>query len=351
MEKCYIDKEISNKVLMLGVYYKNNTPGGMASLITTYEKYFFKLKYIPTWRLSNRLVQLYYLIYSLCAFIFYMFFDKKIKLVHIHGAAYASFYRKRLFIALSSLWRKKIIYHMHAGEFDDFYSKSNKKDLIIKTINRVDKFVVLSKSWENYFINLGINKDKLLVLNNVVEPPLIINKKKEVKEIINVLFLGILVQAKGIYDLLDVIIENKNNFEGIFHFYIAGNGDSEIIVNKIRQYNLQGTVTFLGWLQGEKKVQILSNTDIFTLPSYFEGLPMSILETMSYGATIIATNVGGIPELVHSELNGILVEPGNKAEIANAFILIKNNRELLSYFGENSLCIIKEFYPDSVLIN
>lgn len=344
----YINKDISHKILMLGVYYKNNTPGGMASLISIYEKYFFKLKYISTWKLSNRVVQIYYLLYSLSAFYFSMCFDKKIQIVHIHGAAYMSFYRKRLFINIASFFKKKIIYHMHAGEFEDFFNRSKRKNVIIKTINKVDRFLVLSDSWKQYFVGIGVKEDKILVINNVVDPICDVEVHKAYQSRINVLFLGLLVKAKGVYDLLDVIIENKQDLENTYHFYIAGNGDDYHIVKLIKEHKLDNFVTFLGWIQGSKKLEVLKATNIFVLPSYFEGLPMSILEAMSCGAAIIASKVGGIPEVVHSDVNGILIEPGDKSALRDAFLKMRDNSRLLSIFKENNLELIKDFYPSSV---
>src|SRR5690554_6694057 len=166
-----IDRSISQKVLMIGVYYKHNAAGGMASVIQYYEKYFNNLQYVSTWRDKHKLIKLYYAVLAYLVVLYKLIFCKKIRIVHIHTAADNSFFRKSIFIRLSKRFNKKVIIHIHGSRFKDYFNESKSKDRILGTLQSVDKVVVLSQSWKKWFISIGLNPLNIIVLNNIVEYP------------------------------------------------------------------------------------------------------------------------------------------------------------------------------------
>jgi glycosyltransferase involved in cell wall biosynthesis len=117
----------------------------------------------------------------------------------------------------------------------------------------------------------------------------------------------------------------------------------------INKNHTSDIVEFLGWVDNEKKSAVFNNSDVFVLPSYAEGLPISILEAMSYGKAIIATDVGGVSEIVRENENGILIEPGNQQQIKLAINNLLDHRELLSKFGAVSELIVQRYMPDAVI--
>ena len=143
----FIPNDLSKKILMVGI--KRDAPGGMAAVVKTYDTYFENMQYITTWTLSSQWVKAYYALVSIIKFFFILLFNPQIKIVHIQGAANASFERKAIFIKLSSLFKKKIIYHMHACDFIPYYEASRKKEWIRSIINTSDYFL--------YYQNLGKN--------------------------------------------------------------------------------------------------------------------------------------------------------------------------------------------------
>ena len=84
-----------------------------------------------------------------------------------------------------------------------------------------------------------------------------------------------------------------------------------------------------GWTDDEKKMQLLKQVSSVVLPSYNEGLPMTLLESMAAGKAVITTNVGSIPELVKDPENGTVLEPGNVRKIADAMIFYSEHPEVL----------------------
>jgi glycosyltransferase involved in cell wall biosynthesis len=345
MNKKLLDKELSAKILTLGV--SKFTNGGMASVLLSYEQYFDKMKFVPTWKLSNKITKYFYLIRALLVTTFLLFFDRRIKILHIHGAANASFQRKAIFVRLGKLFRKKIILHMHAADFEQYYESHKNKKYVTGVINKCDKLIVLSKSWMSYFNNIGIHKSKIEVLNNIVSLPKIKNKVNDGKKI-NFLFLGEIGFRKGIFDLLKAISLEQETLQNKIILRIGGNEVEGDIREFIKNHKLSSFVFFEGWISGKEKNDILSWADIFILPSYNEGLPIAILEAMSYSKPIISTSVGGIPEVVQSYENGILVEPGNIDQIRQSLLFFINSPQKIVTYGNVSYQKVTEYFPESV---
>ena len=202
--KKLVNKEISSKILMVGEYFKNNAPGGMAAVLASYDMYFEDMKFIPTWKYGTLMIKIWYTIYSYILFLLYMLFDRNIKIVHIQGAAFASFERNTFFVRVGKFFGKKIIMHMHCADFDGYFQPSRHKRRILETINSCDKYFVLSDSWKEYFIGIGVNSNIIVVLNNTVAPPTIRTVNRNNTKI-KLLYLGVIGERKGVYDLLEAI--------------------------------------------------------------------------------------------------------------------------------------------------
>lgn len=341
----YIDKKTSQKILTLGV--SKSTYGGMTAVLVSYEKCFEAMRFIPTWRLGNKGVKAWYAFQAMVRCFFLLLFDKRITILHIHGAANASFYRKAVFINMGKYFYKKIIFHQHAADFKDFFEQSKDKQNIVDIINCCDTLIVLSQSWKLYFTSIGIIENKIYVLNNIVFPP----KEKPVRiahEKLHLLFLGEIGNRKGIYDLLNVLNKGKKYFKNKITLRIGGNVADGDVNAFITEHDISSFVTYEGWVSGVKKTTCLEWADVYILPSYNEGLPIAILEAMSYSHPIISTNVGGIPEVVQSHKNGILIEAGNLEEIKNALMFFIENPKKIAEYGENAYETVQAYFPQSV---
>ena len=118
-----------------------------------------------------------------------------------------------------------------------------------------------------------------------------------------------LIEAKGVRELILAFAGLKKEFPSV-RLEIAGSGPEEQrLAETARELGVADGVKFLGWVDDLR--QVLRTWDVFALPSYDEGLPMSILEAMAEGLPVVATNVGGIPELVEDGRTGYLVPPGD----------------------------------------
>jgi glycosyltransferase involved in cell wall biosynthesis len=342
-----ISKDLAKKALMIGVYYKRHAPGGMAAIVQYYANYIEDLRYFSSWRLTGKVGKLWYAAWSYFSVLFLLVFDRRIKILHIHTAADMSFFRKVKFVNLGKYFKKKVILHPNSSRFKDFYKESNRKNYIIKSLNKVDILMVVSPSWKMWFESIGIPAEKIVVLNNIVD----YSQEKEIikEEKIRLLFLGEIGKRKGVFDILKVLAENKEFYSDKIIFKIGGNLFEDKLNAFIADNDLSDFVKFEGWVSGDKKVELLNWAEVFILPSFNEGLPIAVLEAMSYGCAIISTPVGGILEALHDYENGIVVHPGNHEEINNAITYMVNNRDKVEAFGAKSREIVIPFYPSSVL--
>lgn len=345
----YLSSELSSKVLTVGPDYRNHR-GGVGAVISVYSKYFEVFNFIASYRVGSVFYRIYVFTLSIFKLFGILIANRGLKIVHIHGASNGSFYRKFMIFFISRyIFRKKIVYHIHGGGFREFYKRSNRfsKPLIRLVLNNSDCIITLSQSWYQYFSD-NFKIKKLIVLPNIVDYPHKFQKGGK-SDYLTLLFFGLICDAKGIFDLLNVIENNKEDYRTKVKLLIGGNGDTQRLKDLIDQQNTGDIVEFLGWVDNEKKSAAFNDSDVFILPSYTEGLPISILEAMSYGKAIIATDVGGVSEVVRENENGILIEPGNLNQIEYAINNLLQNRYLVKKFGTVSEILVQSYMPEEVM--
>lgn len=340
----------SDCVLSIGPEFKNHR-GGVGAVIEGYSKNMDPFHFYCTYKSTNKYGAILYSLFKLSCFPFYLLFNKQFKIVHIHGASKGSFYRKYfIFFCSKLIFRKKIIYHVHGGGFHNFYVKSNSltKFLVSQFLNHADVTICLSKSWEKYF-STNFEPKRLVIVPNFIQKNCSLKSyKKEGKVIF--LFLGKVVATKGIYDFIEVIKELLITYDNKFELWVGGNGEIQFLENLIKENKLEPYVKYLGWIKGDRKEEILKASDIYVLPSYKEGLPVSILEAMSYGMPIISTKVGGIPELVKDNVSGILIEPGDKKALKSAVEIFLTDKNQIKTMGKESYSIVNNNFTTEIAL-
>lgn len=340
----YIHKDLSNKVLFLGV--SKHTKGGMTAVLVSYDKYIEGMRFIPTWKLGNKLVKSCYALQAIIRMTLQCLCDKRIEIVHIHGAANASFDRCKIFIKLAKRFHKKVILHEHAADFREYYDQAVDKKGIVDTIRQCDLLIVLSQSWKEYFVSIGVPEEKIKVLNNPVSPPEVLPRQKDDK--LHLLYMGEISKRKGGFDLLKAVSDHRQELEGKLLLRMGGNEVDGDIKAYIHGHQLENIVSYEGWIAGRKKVECLNWEDVYILPSYNEGLPIAILEAMSYSHPVISTPVGGIPEIIKDGVDGMLVTPGDTEAIYHAIQWYIDHKEDIAVEGKQSYRMVKPFLPESV---
>ena len=192
-----------------------------------------------------------------------------------------------------------------------------------------------------------MEEGKIRVLNNIVSPPVAANIRHDDGKL-HLLYMGEISNRKGAFDLLKAVSDNKDYFKDKLILRMGGNEVDGDVRTYIREHGIGGFVSYEGWVSGQKKTDCLAWEDVYVLPSYNEGLPIAILEAMSYSHPVISTPVGGIPEVVKDGENGMLVRPGNSVEIADAIRYYVEHPGAIKAQGDKAFARVKDFFPERV---
>lgn len=307
-------------VLMIGVDEK--TKGGMWTvakhyLSDTYLSREIRLKYIATATAGSKVNKILHFLRAMFDILFELLFHQW-DIVHVHMAERGSFYRKRIVIAVSRLLGRRVVLHMHGAEFETWYHSlpDKRKHLVEKCLNEADCILILGEYWRSFIASLIKDPQKITVLYNAVHVP---GENRYSPGAQHLLFLGEVGQRKGIYDLLTALTLIDPALPKENTLLIFGPNPDGDICERINHLGLNGRVRYMGWLDEGRKAEIFSKTAVNILPSYHEGLPMAILESMAHGIPNIATNVGAIPEAIHDN-NGAIIAPGDRRALAEQIL-------------------------------
>jgi len=269
---------------------------------------------------------------------------RRVDISHVHTNSYGGFYVKAVLSILARIFGARTILHMHGAEFKAFYTGMARwnKWLTRRLINMNSYLIVLSKEWRDFFESIGIQKDRIVVISNSVYLPDLRSRKKASNRL-TVLFMSRFERRKGIYELL-AAIESRKDFLKNCRFVLAGPKTDEwhSISERIERSGLSLLVDLPGSLVGDTKDRAYREADIYILPSYAEGMPIGLLEAMSYGLACITTPVGGIPDVIRDHENGLLIEPGSVEALSMALEKIATSAELCRRIGEQARGTIQE---------
>lgn len=267
-------------------------------------------------------------------------------IVHIHVSERGSFTRKAMVLRLAKRKHCKVILHHHGAEFLDFYQQSSraKKKKISSILGEADWNLVLSRRLVPIYKEIS-PEAQIQCLYNTVRTP---EKNQYDPNAREFTMLGRLAERKGTFDLLDTIKQIDSVLDPDVKFNLCGDGDIELVREKIRELEIEHRIHHLGWVDGNEKDAILRRTMAHVLFSYNEGLPMSILETMGRGIVNIATRVAAIPEVITDGETGFLVEPGDREALARVLLAVSGDASLRKQVSGNAFAYIgSEFSLES----
>lgn len=337
------------KVLMLGNH--QSVKGGITSVIQQLLSYDWdsvgvEMNFIPTYIEASAAKKAAYYIGAYKNIKKFLKTDKP-DVVHIHMSYKGSFYRK---YAIHKLCQKNgipDIIHLHGSEFEKWYNESNERTQNkIKTMLReCSAFIVLGEKW-NAVINRIEPKTKTVVVSNTVHIPNYTVKWNDTK--FQILFLGVLIKRKGVEDLIKAIsLLKENNQLSNLRFVIAGTGVEEEHLKKLaNEQQVEQWIEFAGWTDGVAKEKYLKESQALVLPSYNEGLPIAVLEAISYGLPIIATDVGDMAAAVKNGQNGFLIQPGDIQALAEKIVQLYSDKENYTRMSSESKKIANGEFSD-----
>ena len=224
-------KSIFSKVLFIGIDY-HHPRGGVAAVEYVYSQWIHPFKFVATTVAGNKMVKLLVFFRAVFLFVWKLLWDRQIRIIHVHGASDASFWRKRIFILIAKAFKKRIIYHCHGAEFKRFASQHH--HAVQSLLKKCNSIIALSDSWKEWFQNTFDCKNVIVIKNIIPEPKMEKGSKYQDKpDLCTLLFLGRLGKRKGIYDLIDVIADNRSCYEGRIKLWIGGDGESENVLKNV----------------------------------------------------------------------------------------------------------------------
>ncbi len=347
-----------NRVRVAFVLSNLDTDGGQ-TVVCTLLKHLNREKYLPKLfvlspKVDNKLVtQLYRCNIEVCFMnikydIKYIrtakiinWFDYEIKKFHPNVI---NVHLDTLYSWIWALWRKqKIIFTVHS----EAYRISNKLSLhLFKKLDNkgLIRVIGVSEFASESFKKVFGAKEVITIYNPVNIEHYAAERLEEHKDVrfVNVARFYPVKNHKLLIDAFDKLRESKENIM----LYLVGDGQEYDNINKyVAQKNLTHFVKFYGYI--EDVADILRQSDVFVISSLSEAFPVSVIEALAAGLPIVATRVGGLPELVQE--NGILVESGDADALCQAMKTLAQNKKQRQEMGAYSKEMSKKFSTDIIV--
>lgn len=229
----------------------------------------------------------------------------------------------------------------------------------LMTLNNVDRIIALSIKNAELLEKIGADRNKISIVPNWIimdNSNFDIDKEAfrtqlHLKNKIIILFVGSIIKRKGLNYLIEsMIYVNPAAILLIIGSEISGHrGVKHSLEKQIKNLGLKN-IFFLGKVSDDYLRHAYSIADLVVIPSLSEGLPITLLEAMSYKKSIIATNIPGVSDVIRDEENGLLVPPANSVELAKKINYLIDNPEIRYNLGSLAEHDIKISYNSNKII-
>jgi glycosyltransferase involved in cell wall biosynthesis len=265
---------------------------------------------------------------------------KKYDIIHFHESDLS-------FPLFAFFSKKPKIFHSHCT-ISTFTRRNRVSKLIFKSI--ADYYIAITKSMANGFIELGIPSNKILCLPNSVNTELFYPKGQKEKGLL--LFVGRIDVGKG----LEVLLRSLQYLDKKCRLVIIGPMGSvpsyNELVLKLIQEESEKTfhiIEYLGALDHDKIVEWYQKAEMVIVPSFEEAFSIVILESLSCETPVVATKVGGIPEIIENNINGLLVPPNNPEKLGKSIQFLLDNEKIRIELGkEGRKSVIRKYSLDAI---
>ena len=208
----------------------------------------------------------------------------------------------------------------------------------------IDLYIAPSKYMKDALVKFGFPEKKIIVLYNFIKPEQIIDKP-----IIGdyLIYFGRLSDEKGI----DVLIRSLKKTKRKINLKIVGSGPAEKKLKKlVNKEKLEKQIEFTGPIYGDKLINIIDKSLAVVIPSVWpENMPFSLLESIGRGKVVLASRIGGLPEIIEDQKNGFLFKPNNEEDLART--IDKLDEVNLNILSNNSLEKAKTLLLDNHINN
>jgi len=258
-------------------------------------------------------------------------------IVHIQCNSGFGFFEKSWVAFLAKVLGRKTIFHFHGGYLREWYGQaSHFEQKIIKKCALInDRIMTGSPQMRETWLYIGIPSEKIIHIGNAVNLPNEIIK--ETHDYISILFLTRVILEKGIIELIDAFLILHSTFNKLkLRIVGADTNDMVYVKNYLENRDPGHLVDYIGPVSNEQKHQEYLKADIFAFPTYVEDQSYAVMEAMSYGLPVVASNVGGIPSLIKDCENGLLVSPKNVDSLRIGIETLIRDPHMRNNLGRNA---------------
>ena len=312
--------------------------GGVASVVKTMLAQPFaqhwQIRHIASHQAGNKLTLLWVFAQALLQLLALRLKGKP-GIAHIHMASRGSFSRKYLLARLAKALGFKIVIHLHGAQFDQFYEKecdSKRQSQVQQLFYLADSTVVLGHKWRDWLYSKFPSVRNVRIIYNP-GPEHVAQHCPDGGQ--TIVFLGRLGERKGVSDLINALPLVAAQIPDI-NMIFGGDGDISYYQQLAEKSGVSSKARFIGWVGPQEKFSLLASASVFVLPSYNEGFPVGIIEAMACEVPVVASTVGGIPDAITHEKEGLLIEPGDRAALAGALIRLLTDKELAQRLSANA---------------
>lgn len=268
------------------------------------------------------------------------------EIIHINASInHKSFPRDSLSLFVARILHRKVLFQVHGGVPPGELFRSA---LLTRFVHRVfrsaDTVVLLGKTQKEIYVKFCPDARIAVIPNAITLDPEAKLRDSAPHGPLKLVFLGRLIPEKGIYECLAAASLLKDHGRS-FTLIIAGAGPEEdALKSRVDALGLRDEVVFLGPLFGDDKNRLWRDSDVFVFPSYTEGLPYALLESMAAGTVPITTPVGAQPEVVEEGVHGFFVPVRNCEAIYETIAKLDDDRELVLEVAQQAALRARENY-------
>lgn len=266
-------------------------------------------------------------------------------IIHITATGEWSLIRDLMILKIANKYNVSTVYHIHFGRIPEFKDKNNLNwKYLCKCFNRSSSIWAIDQKTQKTILTSFPNK-KIEYMPNPVD---VSNEKTNAKCEFNIMYLGWIVKTKGIEELLQAFNRLIFDYPDL-KLNLVGPYKEDYINYLKNTYNFSNVV-ITGKKEHKESMDMMNKCSIFVLPSYTEGFPNVILEAMSLGKPIIASNVGAIPDMLSGDC-GIVINSKSIDEIEIACRELLSNNDLKMKLAQNAYNKVRMNYSTEVVMN
>ena len=263
----------------------------------------------------------------------------------------AAIIRDYILLQIAHQLRRPIVLHVHGGNYMKCRQRPWHIQKLISTIFSWAKHIIVLSEEEKSIVEKDFKKNNVISLPNCIDlsQARSYNRTFDAEKQLSLLYLGRIEKNKGIDYILEAAKQLKA--DGVsFKLHFAGKEETQDEYIPQFKSELGESFIYHGVVFGKVKSDLLKQCDVFLLPSFYEGLPMSLLETMSFGMVPVVTSVGSIPTVVSDNVNGLYVGVKNTDDIVSSIHHLCTDKALLNRLSSEAQNTIVSLFDDKVYI-